>query len=293
MRTIKSLLKTILLSGYMKLPDPFRARLMRNKITILLYHEIPADLFESHVHFFKEKYTIISLGRLKQVLYRETNETLPSNPLVITFDDGWKSNYQLLPIIKKHGVPVTIFITTGLVGSCRKIWNYTLDRNGKEKRLNSSLKTLGNSAKDKYLYEHNGFFPEKEYSGRDLMSVDEMKLMSKYVDFQSHGQFHPVFSNCEDEELQMEMVNSKKYIETTFGHSCYAISYPYGRHDKRVITFSQKSGYSIGRIANVPGLNTFNTDPYLLKSIGVYENASVRQLKECIAWAEVCSCIKS
>lgn len=285
----KALLKKVLVNTYLLLPHVVRARLCRNKVTILLYHEISADLFDSHLHFLTKRYNIIRLERFKQALYKENNEKLPPNSLVITFDDGWKSNYDLLPVIKKYDVPVTIFLATGLVDSCRKIWNYTLDRKGIEQSINDRLKNMPNQEKNKFLLKHNGYFPEKEYDRRVFLSVTEIEYMSTHVDFQSHGQFHPVFTMCSDEELLREMVDSKKYIEDTFGHECYAIAYPYGLYDEKVNSFACQSGYRVGRVANCSGLNTVATDPYHLKAIGVFISTDIRQLQEYVAWAELSS----
>jgi len=284
---VKLWLKEALVSLYMKMPEGLQDRWRRKKITILLYHQISADLFESHLKFLTKRYNVISLERLRQALYRETNEELPPNPLVITFDDGWQSNYGLLPVIKKYQAPVTIFITTGLVGTCRKIWNYTLERQGQEKDLNTHLKNISNREKNSFLQKHNGYFPEKEYEDRDFLTLDEMKQMTPYVDFQSHGRFHPVFTMCSDEELLQEMIDSKKHIEDTFGHKCYAIAYPYGRHDQRVAELAQRAGYSLARVANKPALNGLYSDPFRLMAIGVDESASLSVLASLIAMAEV------
>jgi peptidoglycan/xylan/chitin deacetylase (PgdA/CDA1 family) len=285
---MKALLKTVLIKVYMALPQQIRTWLWRDKITILLYHEISADLFDSHLNFLKKKYTIISLERFKQVLYAENNEKLPPNPLIITFDDGWKSNFQLLPVIKKHGVPVTIFISTGLVGSCRKIWNYTLDRKGTESEINNHLKNVPNKDKNRFLLSHNGYFPEKEYGDRDFLSIDEMKSMAPYVDFQSHGHFHPVMQMCDDNELRIEMKKSKQFIESTFENTCYAIAYPYGLFDNRVADIAKDEGYFICRLT-VARINSLLVEPCRLNSIGVDEWTNCKKLNEKIAWAQVCT----
>ena len=42
---------------------------------------------------------------------------LPSKPILITFDDGYYSNYEYIyPILKKYNVKASIFITTDKIG---------------------------------------------------------------------------------------------------------------------------------------------------------------------------------
>jgi len=287
MKPIKSKIKNLTLNFYINLPISLRNHLQNQKIAILLYHEISADLFADHIDYIESRYNIVSLYDLKKSIYKLDNYKLPKRPLLITFDDGWHSNYELLKILKPRNIRATIFATTGLVNTNRAIWNYTLDRTGDDLEFNNHLKKIRNSEKNLKLFKHNGYYPKKEYPSRSFLTLEEIKEMSPYVDFQSHGEFHPVFPMCSDEELRREISASKKYIEAATGHTCYAIAWPYGRFQQREIAVAKQLGYRIGRMANEPGLNTITSDPLRLKSIGIDQFASVSSLNKCLAWAEI------
>lgn len=50
--------------------------------------------------------------------YLEGKAVLPEKPLIITFDDGYLSNYEYaFPLLKKYGMKATIFVITSRVGT--------------------------------------------------------------------------------------------------------------------------------------------------------------------------------
>jgi peptidoglycan/xylan/chitin deacetylase (PgdA/CDA1 family) len=78
--------------------------------------------FEAHIAYLRKRFTIVSLDELLD-LWR-TNQ-LKSNQAycVITFDDGWKDNYQFaFPVLMKYRVPATIFLATEFIGTARWFW---------------------------------------------------------------------------------------------------------------------------------------------------------------------------
>jgi peptidoglycan/xylan/chitin deacetylase (PgdA/CDA1 family) len=95
-------------------------------LPILLYHKvspyqndgltISTDRLDSHLAHIKSKgYTPISFGDLKNSL--EGRQRLPAKPILITFDDGYLSTYELAyPLLRKHNVKATIFLPVRFIG---------------------------------------------------------------------------------------------------------------------------------------------------------------------------------
>ncbi len=74
------------------------------------------DRFEENIIDLKEAgYSFISTNDLYR--YQIYGEGIPEKPIIITFDDGYTSNYDLAyPILKKHNVKADIFVVTDMVG---------------------------------------------------------------------------------------------------------------------------------------------------------------------------------
>ena len=64
---------------------------------------------------------------LDDLLAALDGQPLPANPVMITFDDGYASNYHTaLPILASLGVPATFFIATKFINERRLFWWETL-----------------------------------------------------------------------------------------------------------------------------------------------------------------------
>src|SRR4030095_13864207 len=75
--------------------------------------------FERHLSFVERHFDIAPLSSILDV---ETGRRRPR--CVITFDDGWRDNYELaFPALRKRGLPAAIFVTTDFIGGDRVFWH--------------------------------------------------------------------------------------------------------------------------------------------------------------------------
>ena len=113
-------------------------RRMRGVPLILMYHRVakaaadpwrlavaPAH-FDEHLEFLRRRRLVLPLtefGRLHR------SGRLPANAVAITFDDGYACNaLTAAPLLEKHGLPATVFLTTGLISSGEEFWWDALER---------------------------------------------------------------------------------------------------------------------------------------------------------------------
>jgi peptidoglycan/xylan/chitin deacetylase (PgdA/CDA1 family) len=120
-------------------PTPTRRSI---RVPILMYHYIsvpPPDAdkyrldlsvtpanFQAHVEYLlAEGYHPITVADLTDYLRR--GKTLPPNPIVLTFDDGYVDNYEnAFPILKEYQIPATFFVITDFVDNAKPgymTWN--------------------------------------------------------------------------------------------------------------------------------------------------------------------------
>jgi peptidoglycan/xylan/chitin deacetylase (PgdA/CDA1 family) len=77
-----------------------------------------ADALVRQVRFCKAHFDVITPQQLSDVLARGEGRYL-----LITFDDGYRDNYELaFPILAGEGVPATFFVATGFIDSPRIPW---------------------------------------------------------------------------------------------------------------------------------------------------------------------------
>jgi peptidoglycan/xylan/chitin deacetylase (PgdA/CDA1 family) len=79
--------------------------------------------FTKHLRYLKRRYRVVSMEQL--IESRERNEPTGRPLCAITFDDGWRDNYdEALPLLRRYGLPATLFISTGFMGNGQTPWFY-------------------------------------------------------------------------------------------------------------------------------------------------------------------------
>ena len=111
----------------------------RGRVIVLTYHRVvPQEVvdrqqvqpgmymleesFAAHIAYLREHFTILSLDELLD-LWQTNQFKSDRSYCVITFDDGWRDNYQFaFPILRRSAVPATIFLATDFIGTTRWFW---------------------------------------------------------------------------------------------------------------------------------------------------------------------------
>ncbi len=112
---------------------------LRGKVAILMYHRVLTreevasqavqpgmyvldTVFAQQMAFLQKTFTVLSFRQLLD-LWQVGKWDERARYCVITFDDGWLDNYRhAYPVLKRLGLPATIFLPTDYVGTNRWFW---------------------------------------------------------------------------------------------------------------------------------------------------------------------------
>jgi peptidoglycan/xylan/chitin deacetylase (PgdA/CDA1 family) len=187
--------------------------------------------FENQMRYLSNIYNPISLERMAQ--YIQNGTSLPSKAIAVTFDDGYRDNYEnAYSILKKYHIPATVFLTTGFIGT------------GEIPRW------------DKEYYEE-----DKEL----MLSWGQVREMSDNgIFFGSHTLTHPFLTGIPRKQAQKEIHQSRDIIEQQIGKPVMTFAYPSGNFDSEIKEIVKDAGYAAA-VSTIPGYNTMHDDVHVLK----------------------------
>ncbi len=239
----------------------------RHRPSIILYHDPDPILFAAHIDALKKHFSLISLRDYIDARLGNTLHLLPRYPLVITIDDGLAGNFKLLQVIAKKKVPVTIFLTSGIVDTTRHFWWTAL-------KSEEDFRSMKKKRNQEVACELSRFGLSKEtaHATRQALSAQEIRKMQPYIDFQAHTRFHPVLPMCTFEEAYEEISVCKTELEAKFSLDIYALAYPHGDYSDRDVELAKQAGYRCALTVD-GGLNGKSTDLFRLKRIYMPDDA--------------------
>jgi peptidoglycan/xylan/chitin deacetylase (PgdA/CDA1 family) len=225
---------------------------------------------------------------------------LPRNPVMVTFDDGYRSCHDVaLPILQQVGVPATFFIATSYIAERRLYWwerialtlsrarrdrgriaypqPLELDRRepGLRNRLNALVKTTKSLDVDRFLEELGAalgveWTPEIEarHAAEMIMTWDHVRALAKAgMDVESHTRRHRVLQTLDPASLEDELVGSRQDLEAELGRPVRVLAYPVGHRiasEPRIRRAIAAAGYRVG-MSNKTGVNRLR--PGVLRAV--------------------------
>lgn len=183
------------------------------KPLILMYHRIAEDTDDPHLLCVSRKNFREQMEYLKKVkkiipLKDMKRPDADKNSVAITFDDGYADNlYNALSILEEFNIPVTVFVTAGLLGQ-KFPWD----------NENASAKAM---------------------TKEELLELSENPL----VEIGAHTMTHPYLSTLSEEEQREEIERSKETIESIIGKEVQSFAYPYGDFNEVSLESVKKSDF--------------------------------------------------
>ncbi|NVB76951.1 MAG: polysaccharide deacetylase family protein [Kofleriaceae bacterium] len=224
---------------------------------------------------------------------------LPKNPILVTFDDGYKDNIEVaLPIMKRHSVKAVFFIATQYLSRRRMFWwdrvNYLLKRSNSASlklsypnEIELPLDTPADRATAirtalRIVKTHVGldleYFLEllakaagvawntridRDLAEAALMTWDQVRELRRAgMDIQSHTRTHRVLQTLDAGQLRDELQGSKEDLEEQLDAPITSISYPVGHRlveREDIRKALDDAGYSLG-FTNATGTHRMRRD---------------------------------
>ncbi|WP_009961689.1 polysaccharide deacetylase family protein [Verrucomicrobium spinosum] len=199
-------------------------------VSIMCYHDfaekssrsdmvITATTFRTQMQALKDaKIPVIPLADV--LAWKRGEKNIPEESVVITMDDGWLGVHEYcFPILKEFNYPFTVYLYKNYVNR----------------------------------------------GGRSL-TLDQIREMMKYgAELGSHSVSHQALTarhGKTDEQyhkwLEVEIVESKKFLEETFGVPCRTFAYPYGNKSDEIAQMCLDAGYEAAVTVN-PQKTTWDT----------------------------------
>ena len=270
-----------------------------------------AEQFEAQLRYLKSDCDVIRVADLAEVLQSGAKRRC----VLITFDDGYRDNYELaFPALKQVGLSAVIFLATGFLdGGVVAWWDeiawlvkhskqpfLTLSKSWEIESLDVSmtgrdgtLRHLLRIAKSLTPFELSRFLDDigqaartgrapRNSSTAPWMTWEMVREMHRAGnEFGGHTVTHPVLSRCSLEQQQQEIQQSKARIEAELGSPISAFSYPIGQpwsYTNDTKRLAREAGYQWG-FSFVSGYATSSTDPLNLRRVAMEPQMRLPELR--------------
>ena len=241
-------------------------RCVSPRLPILIFHrvlaypdplfpaEVDARRFDRLMRIVARSFTVLTFGEALSALERNS---LPTRPLVITFDDGYADNAEVaLPILRRHRLAATVFVASGFLDGGR-MWNDTViecirrtrlehidltdlglgrfplsgvaDRRAAIDAVLPRLKYLSLAGREFALEQLHRLAGLPELP-RDLMmsSAQVLALQRSGMEVGSHTVNHPILTKLSEGDALKEIEDGRAHLQTITGAAVDVFAYPNG-----------------------------------------------------------------
>jgi len=283
------------------------SRRFLRRFQILCYHKVSTDphpyfppvtpdVFEQQMRFLKSCYRVLGL---RELMERSQRGDVPTCSVAITFDDGYRDNYEYaFPILRKYDLPATIFVATGAIDTGSPLWHDRVfdafrfatvkharisDSSLPKLSLQSpatriqSLQLVLDRAKSLYGDSRRNFLediadklrPRPPIGGDErMLTWEQIREMHKAgMEIGSHTVTHPVLARISREEMKRELSDSRDKLCEELGSSVLSFAYPNGKssdYNDEVKALVKECGYSCA-VTTRAGFNEVFADLFELR----------------------------
>lgn len=288
----------------------------RGRLTILMYHRVveqldplspytpTAEVFDRHMETLANGFKVLPLS---EAIERLRNSSLPRRAACVTFDDGYRDNYTVAaPVLKRYGLPATIFVSTGFLDGGR-MWNDSVIeavRGASGSLINARDIGLGvhaigddsaRSATIAKLLDQLKYLPIAERSEKvtdlcaiigavlptDLMLSTEEVRAARHANIEigGHTVNHPILTQIDDRQARSEIADSKAHLEQILREKITLFAYPNGRPNQdylvRHAAMVKEAGF-VAAVSTASGAAKHDSDLFQLPRYAPWDKLKSR-----------------
>ncbi|MCY9844263.1 polysaccharide deacetylase family protein [Vibrio caribbeanicus] len=229
---------------------------LRKEMPIIMYHRFIKNDSEKgihgtylHIDMLDKHLKLIKRMGFETITFEDLAERRPISRLehgkryiIITVDDGYKDNYELLfPLLKKYNFKAVVYAVSG---ETFNRWDVEVPSN-----------------------------PEKRV---ELMSSEQIRELSEsgLVEIGGHTVTHPHLNQLTSAEQEQEIYDNKVALESMIGKRLTSFAYPYGSLNEDSQNIASKIGYQYA-VATDSGPIHIHSDEFQIRRIAIFPRTSV------------------
>ncbi|MPY87940.1 MAG: polysaccharide deacetylase family protein [Luteitalea sp.] len=220
-----------------------------------------AEIFERQIRYLRSKFHVLSLAELTESLVSGRPR---QNAIVLTIDDGYEDFYKVAyPVLRKYDVPATLYVATDFIDGRTWLWPdivaFILQRtarrswtsNGRVPKQTYDLAVpaqrraawsgIGTQCVEMDVASRTTLLqalameldvdlppkPTREFKPLNWAQLREMAAHG--IEIASHSCSHARLTLCTAQELEHEMLDSKRRIEEMLDRPVRSFCYPFGK----------------------------------------------------------------
>lgn len=286
-----------------RLPILFYHRVLRRSDT-LLPTEPDAAMFDAHMCAVANVFRVLPL---EEAVERLGSGTLPARAACITFDDGYRDNFEIaVPILRRHGLVATFFVATGYLGAGRMFNDTVIEVVRRLPAGEIDLSWIGlpphcigdDASRARLFAEFVGavkYLPAEQRLAacdrlatfvQDHLPADLMMTPEQVRDLVRHGMSvgghtvdHPILANLPDEQARSQITENRNDLASLIGTAPSLFAYPNGKpgtdytiaHARMVEEAGYRAAFSTGW-----GVATRESSTFQLPRIGPRDISATR-----------------
>ena len=214
----------------------------RDHVTVLMYHHLSekpmpqfpwilsADRFDDQMNLLKQEgFHVITMEQYREFMLN--GGTVPDNAVLLTFDDGYESFYELaFPILKKYGYTAVNFVIVSTIDHP--------DPNSVPKLSWEQMREMKRDGMGFYSHTydlHHYGIVDAEGGERPAASA----LL--YIDDENRNELNSEYYS----RVTRDLAKAEQRLKEELGNTDSAIAFPYGSYNDRLLSACDSLGISL------------------------------------------------